>query len=219
MKDHRVSDSTSASGSMLRQIREPILVGLMLVVGVGTSSAQSLPAEMVSRTHAAQQTTAGARVTQSERSGKAIAEVRRLSGLTWDQLARLFNVSRRAVHFWASGKAMTSGNEAHLQRLLAALRRIDRGSAGANRATLFTVHDDGSVPVELLARGQYDLAVQLAGPGHVQRPSTSFALDEKVKAARTPRAPEELVGALQDRVDRGPTTTRAARSVRVRGGR
>jgi DNA-binding transcriptional regulator YiaG len=203
---------------MLRQIREPILVGLMLV-GMGTSSAQALPAEMVSRAHAQQQTTAGARATQPERSRKAIVELRRLSGFTWDQLARLFNVSRRSVHFWASGKAMTSGNEVHLQRLLAVLRRIDRGSAGANRAELLAVHEGDSSPYDLLAQGKYDLAALLAGPGQAQPRPAVPALDERARAARTPRAPEELVGALQDRIDRGPTTARAARSVRARGGR
>lgn len=218
MNDYRAPDSTSAGGSMLRQFREPILVGLMLF-GIGTSSAQVLPPDMGPSAQTTQQTTAGARVTPPHRSGRAIAEFRRLSGLTWDQLAGLFNVSRRSVHFWASGKAMTSGNEEHLQRLLAALRRIDRGSAGANRATLFTVHDDGRTPFDLLARGQYDLAVHVAGFGYAQRRSTSFTVDDKVKAARTPRAPEELVGALQDRVDRGPTRARAARSVRTRVGR
>lgn len=219
MNDYRAPDSTSAGGSMLRQFREPILVGLMLF-GIGTSSAQALPTEMVSGARTTQQTTAGARVTPPQRSGRAISEFRRLSGLTWDQLASLFNVSRRSVHFWASGKAMTSGNEAHLQRLLAALRRIDHGSAGANRAALLAVHEDGSTPLGLLARGQYDLAANMTAPGHVerQRPA-SFPLDYEVKVARTPRKPEELVGALRDPVDRGPAVSRAARSVRARGGR
>jgi len=43
--------------------------------------------------------------------------VRRLkdgSGLTWDQIRRLFGVSRRAVHMWAGGARMNSRN---LERL------------------------------------------------------------------------------------------------------
>jgi DNA-binding transcriptional regulator YiaG len=174
---------------------------------------------MVTRARTEQQTTAGARAAQPERSREAIVEVRRLSGFTWDQLARLFKVSRRSVHFWASGKAMTSGNEEHLQRLLAVMRKIDRGSASANRAELLAVREEGSSPFDFLAQGQYDLAAMLVGPGHSQRHPAPPMLDEGAKAARTPRAPEELVGALQDRVDRGPTITRAARSVRARGGR
>jgi DNA-binding transcriptional regulator YiaG len=42
---------------------------------------------------------------------QAVNELRKLSGLTWEQLATLFNVSRRSVHFWASGQSLTSANE------------------------------------------------------------------------------------------------------------
>jgi len=42
-------DSTSAAGAMLmRQVREPVLVGVMLA-GFGTSTAQAVPTEIVSR--------------------------------------------------------------------------------------------------------------------------------------------------------------------------
>ncbi|MYE02765.1 MAG: helix-turn-helix transcriptional regulator [Alphaproteobacteria bacterium] len=33
----------------------------------------------------------------------ALFEIRRLSGLTWQELADLFGVSRRTVHNWANG--------------------------------------------------------------------------------------------------------------------
>lgn len=39
------------------------------------------------------------------------------SGLTWDQLAKLFNVSRRAVHNWASGARLNSANAELLMRV------------------------------------------------------------------------------------------------------
>ena len=42
--------------------------------------------------------------TETEATRKAVSELRRISGLTWEQLAWLFGVSRRSVHFWASGK-------------------------------------------------------------------------------------------------------------------
>ena len=102
-------DSTSAAGAMLmRQVREPVLVGFMLV-GLGTSSAHALPSEMVMRSpRPVEQTTAGASIVLADRAGPAIAELRRSSGFTWDQLARLFNVSRlrgyRAIGY-ARGEA------------------------------------------------------------------------------------------------------------------
>lgn len=57
-----------------------------------------------------------------------LAEIREISGLTWDQLARYFGVSRRAVHLWAAGGRMSAANEellAHLVRSVAAVRDLE----------------------------------------------------------------------------------------------
>lgn len=127
----------------------------------------------------------------------AIAELRRLSGLTWEQLARLFDVSRRSLHFWASGEAMAPSNEERLQRLLRVMRAVDRGSASANRAVLLAAGGDGVVPFDLLAAGRYDVALVTVGAGEGRPPTPSPPA--AVIAERTPRPPEERVGALQDR--------------------
>lgn len=208
-------DSTSAAGAMLtRQVREPMLVGCMLA-GFGTSTAYALPPEIVLRSQRpVEQTTAGASVAAAAPAGAAIGELRRLSGFTWDQLARLFNVSRRSLHFWASGKAMAPSNEEHLQRLLAVVRKIDRGSASANRTALLRVCEDGSLPFDLLAAGDYDRVLSLLGPGEARRVPPA-KLSDDARAARAPRPPEELVDALQDRLH--PTSGRllAAKAVRI----
>ena len=47
-----------------------------------------------------------------------IAQLRRLTGLTWEQLAYLFGVSRQSVHFWASGGTMTAAHRLHLERVI-----------------------------------------------------------------------------------------------------
>lgn len=193
-------DSTSAAGAMLmRQVREPVLIGCMLA-GLGTSTAYAAPTDMVWRSQrSVEQTTAGAIVPSAQPAGAAIGELRRLSGLTWDQLARMFCVSRRSLHFWASGKPMAPSNEEHLQRVLAVLRRIDRGAASANRTALLGVREDGSIPFDLLVIGDYERALSLLGPGDGRRVSPP-KLSEEARAARAPRPPEELVGALQDRI-------------------
>jgi len=43
------------------------------------------------------------------------------SGLTWEQIARLFNVSRRSVHLWLAGGRMSATNE---ERLIAVERYV-----------------------------------------------------------------------------------------------
>jgi hypothetical protein len=105
-------ESTSAAGTMLmRPVREPLLVGFMLA-GLGSSSAQALPPEMAQRlSRHVEQTTAGTSIVTDDRAGLAIAELRRLSGFTWDQLARLFAVSRRSHSFLGElDKAMIPSN-------------------------------------------------------------------------------------------------------------
>jgi DNA-binding transcriptional regulator YiaG len=208
-------DSTSAAGAMLmRQARELTVVGCMLA-GLGTSTAYALPPDMVLRAQRpVEQTTAGASVLVAEPAGAAVGELRRLSGFTWDQLARLFNVSRRSLHFWASGKPMAPSHEEHLQRLLAVVRKIDRGSASANRTALLGVREDGNIPFDLLAAGDYERVVSLLGPGEARRASPPRPSAE-ARAARAPRPPEELVGALQDPIH--PTSGRllAAKAVRI----
>ena len=86
-------ESVPGAGSILmRQVVLPRLVGAsIMLAGIGTSAA--LPSERATQVlQSAQQTTSGAKLDTVERSGAAIAELRRLSGLTWDQLARLFSV-------------------------------------------------------------------------------------------------------------------------------
>ena len=210
-------DTTSAGGAMflMRQVREPILASV-IVVGLGTSAAAMPSADAVPQLQRpVDQTNAGVSLPEALSAGHAIAELRRLTGLTWDQLARLFNVSRRALHFWASGKPMASGNEEHLQRLLAVVRKIDRGTATANRGRLLAAREDGSLAFDLLAVGAYDQALTLVATGdarHVSPPN----LTEAARAVRAPRRPEELVGALQDRIHPSSGRLRAAKLVNIR---
>jgi hypothetical protein len=141
-------------------------------------------------------------VSQAE-SGQAAAdallELRRLTGLTWEQIARLFDVARRSVHFWASGKPLSASKEEQLYRTLATIRRIDRGAASENRALLLSLHE-GHVPLDLLAAGRYDEVVALVGPGSGRLQRSLPPLSRETQAMRAPRPPSELIDALQDYV-------------------
>lgn len=203
-------------GSLLmRQMIQPVLVGVMLA-GIGTSAASSLPAELVPQAlQPAQQTTSGEPVAGIQ-SGAAIAELRRLSGLTWDLLARLFSVTRRALHFWASGKPMMPANEEHLQRLLSVLRKIDRGSASANRRELLAAREDSAIAFDLLQERQYDAVVSLISTTTAVTRISTPKLAPQALALRTPPPPEKLIDALQDRIHQDLSTVRIAKSVRVK---
>lgn len=210
--------STSADGAMLRSPKS----GAVLIIGglLATpeySTASSLSAESISRsTKPLEQTTAGASLAAKPLGG-AIAELRRLGGFTWEQIARLFQVSRRSIHFWASGKMMSPRHEEHLHRVLSVMRRIDRGSASANRAALFTEGVDNIAPFNSLAEAQYDLVISLLGHNQTHRRIQAPEISADAMSARAPRPPEELVEALHDRVH--PTSGRLLSSKPVRAPR
>ena len=65
----------------------------------------------------------------------SVRELRERSGLTWDEFAGLFGVSRRAVHSWAAGGRMNSVNAARLQDLATLVAQFT-GSPGTVRAAL-----------------------------------------------------------------------------------
>jgi DNA-binding transcriptional regulator YiaG len=145
------STGTSAGGSLLHKTLGIIIVSGALYIGgtAGTGVSAEVVPQSITRT------SSGYELPNGKSTGAALMELRRLSGMTWDQLARLFEVSRRTLHFWASGKSLNAGNEEKLYRVLSSIREIDRGTAQANRTALFTPQAGGIVPFDLLQDGQY----------------------------------------------------------------
>jgi DNA-binding transcriptional regulator YiaG len=145
---------------------------------------------------------------------QAVNELRKLSGLTWEQLATLFDVSRRSVHFWASGEALSSANEEKLNRTLDAVEYISRGSASGNRSLLMGIADDGKSYLELLAAGEFDRVKSILGAGNAPKQPKLGQLSPASEMARMPPNPADLVDALQDSIHREVGKSRAAKSVR-----
>ncbi len=234
--DPPLTETTSALGPLLRHARASLAA--VMPIGFGTSSEAPAGSGSYWQSDCGGQTTAGGSFTlgdsvrvaaaqvdahvdatesQSvEPVGPAIAELRLTTGFTWEQLALLFGVSRRALHFWASGSPMNRVNEERLHRILGVIRHIDRGAAATNRAALLAPSEAGPTPFELLADKQYEQALLLLGPGP-GRPARPKVSPEAL-AARAPQRPEELVEALQDNVHVNGGVARAAKRVKVRGG-
>ena len=217
-------EGTSASGTLVGQLARPAMIVGTLSVSSGPASDPSKPlSEQYSRVITSiVQTNAGVPIQPSEepaessrRTAESIAELRRVSGLTWEQLAGLFGTSRRALHFWASGKPMADKNEAHLVAVLEVVRQADRGSARVNRRLLAHASADGTTALVLLAEHEYKRAKALLGTGS-GRPAKKRVTSGRL-SARAPVAPADLVGALQDRVHEEPGRVHAAKRVRVRG--
>lgn len=147
----------------------------------------------------------------ARRTGSRLYELRRLTGLTWDEIARLFHVSRRSVFLWASGRPMNSDNETMLARLLAFVQGADLGSARANRQMLLGSTPGGDLVIDLLAAGRVADARAAAGVRSATPRHTPSPLSAAERLRREPPKPHELLGALRDAT---PVEAGRVRSVR-----
>ncbi len=89
----------------------------------------------------------------------AIYDIRRLTGLTWEELAELFSVNRRSVHYWANGGALKPQHASHVRLVLDAVRQFDRRGAAFARLTLLTPNVCGTRPLDLLTQRRYSDAI------------------------------------------------------------
>jgi DNA-binding transcriptional regulator YiaG len=182
-------------------------------------SSSSTPAEAFARylVAASEMTTSGVTLpTVPEVTQKAVNELRRLSGLTWDQLAKVFNVSRRSLHFWASGQPLSSFNEEQLNRVLGTIQYIDRGNASLNRSLLLLPDSNGNLLLDLLVAGKYEELKHVVGVSDAPQKPQLGSLSEDVYKARMPQNPADLVDALQNPVHREVGRSRPARAARSR---
>lgn len=145
----------------------------------------------------------------AESTADAILEIRRRSGLTWEELGDLFDVSRRSVHHWANGKPVTASHERMIHRMLAAVRHLDRGDQVGTRALLLTAdHAKGVSTLDLLKDGRFDEAMGRVAGVPAPEPHR-ILLSRAAGDARRPPAPTLLLGAEQER----PATPAKARTV------
>ena len=187
---------TSAGGHLLKKA----VVVVFCVLGPMTTAAPSaIPVECGPKLDS---TNAGAPLvtSRSAGAGSAISELRRISGLTWEQLAGMLQVSRRSLHFWATDKQMHPANEQRLQRVLAVLRRIDRGFPAQNRTLLLSPLEDGVMPYDLLRDARYEEVAERLGEGQSSPRLRVPPMSDDEWARRRPPAPADLLGARQESI-------------------
>lgn len=74
---------------------------------------------------------------------EAISRLHEASGLTWDQLAKAFGVSRRTLHLWAAGARLNAANSERLHRVLSEVERLPGTTADERRTALLWNSADG----------------------------------------------------------------------------
>jgi len=148
-------------------------------------------------------------------NSEALFELRLLTEFTWDQIARLFSVSRRTVHLWAGGGPMSRENEEHLHRMLGIIRRADRGRTGDNRAALLSATNPvRKCAFDLLAARDYEDALMALQPSEPSQERTPrFAPSAELLAERAPLPLDVL---LSGRTDDLPKAVKHGRRVRYR---
>lgn len=116
---------TTASRTVLAR------TGLALMAGVGIAPAAtnaSIPAGSHFRYHveatAIPESIAISGVERSLAIRECVLEIRRLSGLTWEEIAKIFGVSRRSINNWALGGRLTEENAEKVRRVLANVRML-----------------------------------------------------------------------------------------------
>ena len=150
----------------------------------------------------------------AESTAEAIMEIRRRSGLTWEELGDLFDVSRRSVHHWANGKPVTASHERMIHRNLAGVRHLDKGDQVGTRALLLAVDQAmGVSTLDLLKDGRFDEAMGRVAGVPAPKPHR-ILLSRAARDARRPQAPALLFGAEQERPD-VPAKARAVRAKRT----
>jgi DNA-binding transcriptional regulator YiaG len=190
------SPAPTSGGGLLARARNAVIViaGALPFQPTAAQEPMERPASVFS------QTNSGNTTSPAVTAGSPIMEVRRLTGLTWEQLSSLLGVARRSLHFWASGKPLNAPNEERVGRLLACVRKIARLSARETRSMILAAQPDGILPFDLLCQGDYEEVISRLGPGDQSINRIYSGLSEEVRVMRRPPPPESRVGALQDDV-------------------
>jgi hypothetical protein len=123
----------------------------------------------------------------------AMYEIRRISGLTWDELAVIFGVNRRSLHYWANGGPVRPENALRIRCILYAMRQLNRRGATETRLTLLTPDTSGASPLDLFTQDRLDRAI--AAFNATARVCAAPSIHPDMALAR----PTELMGALTDR--------------------
>lgn len=188
---------------------------LIFLLNLHSDSAMTLSHK---RTEHMERTSSGPQVDfqapYGQSSGDAVLEIRLRSGLTWEQLSELFNVSRRSIHYWANGKPLSSLHEVRVRNTLLAIRLLDNGSQRDTRNRILSMEDGESIFNLLAAQKFEDVYRLITGtvPEIASRNRISLSKDEWNR--RRPIRPELLLGALQDRLEISPNQARTVRPMR-----
>jgi DNA-binding transcriptional regulator YiaG len=98
---------------------------------------------------------------------RSVRALRRRSGLTWDELARIFGVTRRTLYNWSIGGQVSAAHAQALAQVIARVHEVDAGDPKLTRSRLLAPTDSGATLYTRLVQ-QQELGVATEEP--VYRP-------------------------------------------------
>jgi hypothetical protein len=201
--DHMVFNSPATTGAGPGAGRRGIvLAGLAFLFGSITSASPTWahPFDGTSASLPTFAPGADSEAPAEATAARRLGDAKRLSGLTWDELSRVMDTTRRTLHLWANGRAISSANEGRLGRLVGVLKVISRSTGRETRQVLLTPSEDGMVPFDLLVLGRFAEVVERLGRGRSVSPRLAAAPSTGARASRRPPSPIALLDAAQDSI-------------------
>jgi hypothetical protein len=127
----------------------------------------------------------------------ALGEIKEKSGLTWEQLARIFKVTQRSLHLWMDGATLSAENEERLLRLLKTMRGLPYEAPFQNRRHLLEPRGDGTILFDALVEGRDGDIDHYAAEGPVRPWSRGSALTAEERESRKPLPIDVILDADQ----------------------
>lgn len=82
-------------------------------------------------------------VVQAPSDSETLNWVKDASGLTWEQIAQVFAVSRRTIHLWSRGAKLNANHAEALRALAREVQTASRGDSLQTRAALLSADGTG----------------------------------------------------------------------------
>lgn len=143
---------------------------------------------------------------------EALFEIKNTSGLTWQQLAKIFHVSPRSLHHWMDGEAPDSIHHERLYRILKTIRKLPYSEPFLNRSWLLAPQADGIIPIDLLIEGEDRLFITCAQSSPARTiMSTAASIESR------PLPPSTLMDAMQETLHTDMPGKRSIKAIKRRG--
>jgi len=95
----------------------------------------------------------------------SVRSLRQRSGLTLDELAYIFGVSRRTLHNWSTGGQVSASHAQAIASVIGAVHRVDTGNPKLTRSKLLAPTENGTTLFSRLAQQHRSIATT-GGPAY-----------------------------------------------------